>query len=103
MVLHHRVRLPPRPCDRLMTTSTESLKNLHIIERIPEPEPFELLDSDDSVLGQMNREQLEAIVRRFRVSQILLSLSVNRESRKAKLNLRGFWRIHTLKNKKVIR
>jgi hypothetical protein len=26
------------------------------------------LDSDDSVLGQLNREQLEAIVRRFRVS-----------------------------------
>lgn len=42
-----------------------ALKDLHIIERTPEP--IEVLDSDDMVLGQLNREQLEAIVRRFRV------------------------------------
>ncbi|KAF2833541.1 hypothetical protein CC86DRAFT_415385 [Ophiobolus disseminans] len=44
--------------------SLAALKDLHIVERTPEP--LDILDSDDSVLGQMNREQLEAIVRRFR-------------------------------------
>lgn len=44
---------------------TAALKDLHIIERTPDP--IDLLASDDTVLGQMNREQLEAIVRRFRV------------------------------------
>jgi len=56
----------------LMVTSTESLRDLHIIKRTPEPEAFELLEGDDSGLAQMNREQLEAIIRRFRVSPILL-------------------------------
>jgi hypothetical protein len=42
-----------------------ALKDLHIVERTPDP--LDLLDSDDTTVGQMNREQLEAIVRRFRV------------------------------------
>jgi len=42
-----------------------ALKDLHIIERTPDP--VDVLDSDDMVLGQLNREQLESIVRRFRV------------------------------------
>jgi hypothetical protein len=46
---------------------TAALKDLHIVERTPNP--LDLLDSDDTPVGQMNREQLEAIVRRFRVSQ----------------------------------
>ncbi|KAF1937305.1 hypothetical protein EJ02DRAFT_458833, partial [Clathrospora elynae] len=44
--------------------SLDALKDLHIIERTPDP--VDLLNGDDSVLGQLNREQLEAIVRRFR-------------------------------------
>ncbi|OWY48808.1 hypothetical protein AALT_g8180 [Alternaria alternata] len=44
--------------------SLAALKDLHIIERTPDPVDF--LDGDDTVLGQLNREQLEAIVRRFR-------------------------------------
>ncbi|KAL1797329.1 hypothetical protein ACET3X_003935 [Alternaria dauci] len=44
--------------------SLAALKDLHIVERTPDP--VEVLDSDDTVLGQLNREQLEAIVRRFR-------------------------------------
>ncbi|CAN9441353.1 unnamed protein product [Alternaria alternata] len=44
--------------------SLAALKDLHIVERTPDPVDF--LDSDDTVLGQLNREQLEAIVRRFR-------------------------------------
>ena len=42
-----------------------ALKDLHIIERTPDP--VDVLDSDDMVLGQLNREQLESIARRFRV------------------------------------
>ncbi|RYN76430.1 hypothetical protein AA0117_g5479 [Alternaria alternata] len=44
--------------------SLAALKDLHIIERTPDPVDF--LDGDDTVLGQLNREQLEAIVWRFR-------------------------------------
>ncbi|KAI4685193.1 hypothetical protein J4E81_009006 [Alternaria sp. BMP 2799] len=44
--------------------SLAALKDLHIIERTPDP--ADVLDSDDMVLGQLNREQLESIVRRFR-------------------------------------
>ncbi|RYN23470.1 hypothetical protein AA0112_g9379 [Alternaria arborescens] len=44
--------------------SLAALKDLHIVERTPDPVDF--LDGDDTVLGQLNREQLEAIVRRFR-------------------------------------
>ncbi|CAN9373262.1 unnamed protein product [Alternaria alternata] len=44
--------------------SLAALKDLHIVERTPDP--VEFLDSDDTVLGQLNREQLEAIVQRFR-------------------------------------
>ncbi|CAG5182045.1 uncharacterized protein ALTATR162_LOCUS9964 [Alternaria atra] len=44
--------------------SLAALKDLHIIERTPDRVDF--LDSDDTMLGQLNREQLEAIVRRFR-------------------------------------
>jgi len=46
-----------------------ALKDLHIIERTPDP--VDVLDSDDMVLGQLNREQLESIVRRFRVIHFL--------------------------------
>jgi hypothetical protein len=44
---------------------------MHIIERTPDP--LDLLDSDNTEIGQMNREQLEAIVRRFRVCTTALS------------------------------
>ncbi|RAR02987.1 hypothetical protein DDE83_008388 [Stemphylium lycopersici] len=44
--------------------SMSALKDLHIIERTPDP--IDLLANDDSVIGQMNREQLETIVRRLR-------------------------------------
>ncbi|CAN9282483.1 unnamed protein product [Alternaria alternata] len=44
--------------------SLAALKDLHIVERTPDP--VEFLDSDDTVLGQLNREQLEAIVQRLR-------------------------------------
>jgi hypothetical protein len=57
---------------------TDALKDLHIIERTPEVDPLELLDSDDSALAQLNREQLEAIVRRFRVSSACRYLSNDR-------------------------
>ncbi|KAH7084824.1 hypothetical protein BKA63DRAFT_573833 [Paraphoma chrysanthemicola] len=44
--------------------SLAALKDLHIVERTPEP--CDLLSSDDDVLNQLNREQLEAMIRRFR-------------------------------------
>ncbi|KAH3970147.1 hypothetical protein HBI25_050640 [Parastagonospora nodorum] len=44
--------------------SLAALKDLHIIERTPDP--LDLLEDDDTPVGQMNREQLEAIIRRFR-------------------------------------
>ncbi|KAF1830661.1 hypothetical protein BDW02DRAFT_601471 [Decorospora gaudefroyi] len=50
--------------------SLATLKDLHIIERTPDP--LELLASNDSVIGQVNREQLEAIVRRFGEEETLL-------------------------------
>jgi hypothetical protein len=55
------------------------------------PEPLDILDSDDSVLGQLNREQLEAIVRRFRVSNLrtldllFLKATLTHHRRKKKL------------------
>ncbi|KAI8934334.1 hypothetical protein NX059_009070 [Plenodomus lindquistii] len=44
--------------------SLEALKDLHVVERTPDP--IDLLDSDDGALAQMDREQLQAIVRRMR-------------------------------------
>ncbi|KAF2025119.1 hypothetical protein EK21DRAFT_93521 [Setomelanomma holmii] len=44
--------------------SLAALKDLHIVERTPEP--FDLVDGDNETLRQLNMEQLEAIVRRFR-------------------------------------
>ncbi|OAK95675.1 hypothetical protein IQ06DRAFT_329081 [Phaeosphaeriaceae sp. SRC1lsM3a] len=41
--------------------SMDALKDLHIVERTPEPR--DLLDDDGGMLGQMNREQLEAMCR----------------------------------------
>jgi hypothetical protein len=49
---------------------------LNIIERTPEP--LQLLNNDDTPLGQLNREQLEAIVRRLR-EQEEARLRVKRE------------------------
>lgn len=46
--------------------SLAALKDLRIVERTPDP--LDIFDSDDSAIGQLNREQLEAIVRRLRVS-----------------------------------
>lgn len=51
--------------------SLAALKDLHVIERTPDP--VELLENDHSVFGQLNREQLEAIVRRFHVSKQLFN------------------------------
>ncbi|KAF1921827.1 hypothetical protein BDU57DRAFT_563962 [Ampelomyces quisqualis] len=44
--------------------SLAALKDLHIVEH--SPDPLDLLYSDDDAVAQLNREQLEAIVRRFR-------------------------------------
>ncbi|KAF2849038.1 hypothetical protein T440DRAFT_534575 [Plenodomus tracheiphilus IPT5] len=44
--------------------SLAALKDLHIVERTPDP--MDLFNSDEGALAQMNREQLQAIVRRMR-------------------------------------
>ncbi|KAG9190577.1 hypothetical protein G6011_08665 [Alternaria panax] len=56
--------------------SLAALKDLHVIERTPDS--VEFLDSDDMLLGQLNREQLEAVIRRFR-EQEEASIRVKRE------------------------
>lgn len=51
----------------------DALRDLHIVPRTPEPR--DLLDDDGGALGRLNREQLEAMLRRMLVSLFWLSRS----------------------------